>query len=151
LFENAEAALRPEAVGRQRPLPGSGILKGMTDKSKPKLFHPAVGSRGMTQLHYAAYCGDQNELERQLEAGVDPNFKDQYRGYAAVHWLADMAATGGPRVQMLRLLAQHGADIGALADNGASALSLAAEAGNATGEQLVEEIAALRSRGATSR
>ncbi len=119
----------------------------MTDNSKPTLFRPAVGSRGMTELHYAAFRGDQNELERQLEVGVDPNVKDQYRGYAAVHWLADMAATGGPRVQMLRLLAQHGADIDALADNGATALSLATEAGNDTGAQLVEEIGALRSRG----
>ena len=52
---------------------------------------------------------------------------------------------------MLRLLAEHGADLDALADNGASALSLAAAAGNATGEQLVEEIAARRSRGVDSR
>ena len=105
----------------------------------------------MTKLHYAAYRGDQTELERQLEAGADPNVKDQYRGYAAVHWLADMAATGGPRLQMLKLLAQHGADIDALADNGATALSLAIEAGSATGEQLVKEIGALRSRGAALR
>src|ERR1700760_2682342 len=118
----------------------------MSDNSKPTLFRPAVGSRGMTELHHAAYRGDQNGVERQLEAGVDPNVKDQYRGYAAVHWLADMAATGGPRVQILRLLAQHGADINALAANGATALSLAAEAGSATGEQLVNEIAALQSR-----
>jgi ankyrin repeat protein len=123
----------------------------MTDNSKPALFRPAVGSRGMTELHYAAYRGDQNEIVRQLEAGVDPNIKDQYRGYTAMHWLADMAATGGPRVQMLRLLVEHGADIDALADNGATALSLAANAGSVTGEQLVEEIAVLRSRNAASR
>ena len=123
----------------------------MTENSRPTLFRPAVGSRGMTKLHYAAYRGDQTELERQLEAGADPNVKDQYRGYVAVHWLADMAATGGPRLQMLKLLAQHGADIDALADNGATALSLAIEAGSATGEQLVKEIGALRSRGAALR
>ncbi len=123
----------------------------MTDNSKPKLFRPAVGSRGMTELHYAAYRGDHDEVVRQLAAGVDPNVKDQYRGYAAVHWLADMASTGGPRIEMLRQLAQHGADIDALAENGATARSLAAGAGNATGEQLVYEFDALRSRGGTSR
>ena len=142
----ADCSCRPQPDVRLRRLWGSGILDGMTDNSRPKLFRPGVGSRGMTELHYAAYRGDQSELERQLDAGADPNARDQYRGYAAVHWLADMAAIGGPRVQMLRLLVQHGADIEALADNGASALSLATEAGNATGEQLVDEIGALRSR-----
>jgi hypothetical protein len=127
-------------------LSGGGILDGMNELSRPTLFRPGVGSRGMTELHYAAYRGDQSALARQLDAGADPNGKDQYRGYAAVHWLADMAATGGPRVQMLRLLVQHGANLDALADNGASALSLATETGSAAGEQLVQEINALRSR-----
>jgi ankyrin repeat protein len=94
----------------------------------------------MTALHYAAYCGDLNELRRQLDAGVDPNQKDDYRGYTAVHWLADMAATGGPRVQMLRLLMERGADTALVADNGATVMRLAGEAGSVTGEQLLEEL-----------
>jgi hypothetical protein len=58
---------------------------------KPHLFSPGVGKRGMTELHYAAYCGNQTELNRCLIAGMDPNKKDTYRGYTAVLWLADMA------------------------------------------------------------
>jgi len=48
----------------------------------------------MTELHFAAYCGDLNALVQALAAGLDPNSKDTYRGYAAVHWLTDMAASG---------------------------------------------------------
>ena len=102
-----------------------------------------VGKRGMNELHYAAYCGDLNELSRWLEAGLDPNVKDQYRGYAAIHWLADMAASGGPRVQMLRLLVSHGASPNLVSDNGQTALTLALAAGSAMGEQLAEELARL--------
>ena len=112
----------------------------MTLGAKPTLFRPGVGSRGMTALHYAAYCGDLSELRRQLDAGADPNEKDDYRGYAAIHWLADMAATGGPRVQMLRLLVERGADTALVAGNGATVFELASEAGTVTGEQLLEEL-----------
>ena len=94
----------------------------------------------MTELHFSAYCGDMNELSRQLDAGVDPNTKDEYRGYAAVHWLSDMAATGGPRVQMLRRLAASGADLTLRSNNGETAMSLARAAGSAVGEQLEDEL-----------
>ena len=96
----------------------------MTDDAKPTLFRPGVGKRGMTELHYAAYCGDFDELTRCLGAGMDPNVTDQYRGYTATHWLADMAATGGPRVEMLRALAAHGADLNLKSATDATALSL---------------------------
>ena len=101
----------------------------------------------MTELHFAAYCGDMNELTRALSAGLDPNSKDTYRGYAALHWLADMAATGGPRFQMLRMLVEHGADVNLVADNGATARSLAAASGSAVGEQLAIELAQLGGAG----
>ena len=107
------------------------------------LFRPGVGKRGMTELHYAAYCGDQNELVRALDAGLDPNARDQYRGYTATHWLADMAATGGPRVQMLELLVERGADLDLKSNDGECALSLAVAAGNAGGEQLAAELVSL--------
>jgi ankyrin repeat protein len=113
---------------------------------KPTLFRPGVGKRGMNELHYAAYCGNHDELVRALDAGLDPNTKDEYRGYTAVHWLADMAATGGPRLQMLRLLAARGADLDLTAEGGQTALDLAHAAGNDTGEQLAAEILALRAR-----
>lgn len=94
----------------------------------------------MNELHYAAYCGDQGELERHLAAGANPNTKDQYRGYTAVHWLADMAATGGPRIQMLQVLVAHGADIHLRSDNGETALSLANAAGGSGGKELAAEL-----------
>src|SRR3954471_21263998 len=98
----------------------------MSENTKPTLFRPGVGKRGINELHWAAYCGDQNQLQRLLDAGANPNTKDEYRGYAAVHWLADMAASGGPRIEMLRVLVARGADINLKADSGATALSLAA-------------------------
>jgi ankyrin repeat protein len=112
----------------------------MSADGKPTLFRPGVGSRGMTALHYAAYCGDLNELSSALAGGADPNERDNYRGYAAVHWLADMAAAGGPRVQMLRALIAAGANLNQRADNGATPLQLAKDAGSAAGEQLAEEL-----------
>ena len=115
----------------------------MSSNEKLSLFKPSVGKRGMTELHYAAYCGDKNEMTRQLDAGSDPDAKDDYRGYAAIHWLADMAATGGPRVQMLRLLAARNANLQLQANNGETALSLAIAAGSVTGEQLAAELVSL--------
>lgn len=118
----------------------------MNESQKPTLFRPGIGKRGINELHWAAYCGDQNELQRLLDAGANPNTKDEYRGYAAIHWLADMAATGGPRVQMLRLLVASGADVNQVANSGETAISLAAASGCATGEQLVSEVAGLGAR-----
>jgi hypothetical protein len=96
---------------------------------KPALFRPGIGKRGMTELHYAAYRGDMPGLVRCLDAGMDPNKKDDYRGYTALHWLADMAAVGGPRV-----------DIRITSSNGITALVLAREAGTAGGDALADEI-----------
>ncbi|MDR7151978.1 ankyrin repeat protein [Hydrogenophaga palleronii] len=112
----------------------------MSADEKPTLFRPAIGNGGMTPLHFSTYCGDMNELCRSLDAGADPNARDSYRGYTAVHWLADMAATGGPRVQMLRRLAEAGADFNLKANAGETALGLALEAGTAGSEQLAEEL-----------
>jgi ankyrin repeat protein len=112
----------------------------MSEHEKPTLFRPGLGKRGINELHWAAYCGDMNELVRQLEAGSDPNKKDDYRGYAAVHWLADLAATGGPRVQMLRRLVDGGASIMLQSSNGETALSLARATGSALGEALEAEL-----------
>jgi ankyrin repeat protein len=82
----------------------------MNDDNKPVLFSPGVGKRGMTQLHYDAYCGNLEGLIWCLENGSDVNETDNYRGYAAIHWLADMAAVGGPRIEMLHALVAHGAN-----------------------------------------
>jgi ankyrin repeat protein len=112
----------------------------MDTNQKPTLFHPGIGKKGMNALHFAAYCGDISELIIQLDAGVQPNAKDQYRGYTAVHWLVEMAATGGPRVEMLRLLVAKGADINLLSGNGMTAVKLAREAGSVGAAELEQEL-----------
>jgi len=93
----------------------------------------------MTALHFAAYCGDLDELKLQLALGADPNAKDQYRGYSALHWLTDMAATGGERLEMLRLLVSSGADVNLMSENGETPLSLARAAGSGN-EEMVKEL-----------
>jgi ankyrin repeat protein len=113
------------------------------DNSKPTLFSPGVGKRGMTQLHYDAYCGNLEGLVWCLENGMDVNATDTYRGYTPAHWLADMAATGGPRVEMLRALVKHGADINFKTPDGTTTLMLARQAGNAGGDELASELVAL--------
>ncbi len=115
----------------------------MAESDKPKLFHPGVGRRGMTQLHYEAYCGNLEGLARCLAEGMDPNARDDYRGYTAVHWLADMAAVYGPRVEMLRMLVDHGADINLRSRDGMTPLMLALEAGSALGDELAQALFAL--------
>ena len=112
----------------------------MTQDDLPVLFRPAVGKRGITALHFAAYRGDHIELERQLASGANPNTKDQYRGYAALHWLTDMAATGGDRLEMLRRLVSSGADVNLKSENGETPLSLARAAGSAGGDELATEL-----------
>jgi ankyrin repeat protein len=117
--------------------------RSMSNDPKPTLFRPGIGKRGMTELHYAAYCGDLHELTRCLDAGMDPNVTDQYRGYTATPWLADMAATGGPRLAMLRALVAHGADLNLKSGTDATALSLTREAGSKCGDALAAELLAL--------
>jgi ankyrin repeat protein len=114
----------------------------MSDE-KPVLFGPGPGRRGMTELHYAAYCGDGEELGRCMAAGMDPNKKDEYRGYTPLLWLMDMAAIGGPRVETLQALVRHGADVHVVSADGTSALTLGRESGNQTGDDLVEALRAL--------
>ncbi len=113
------------------------------DPSKPSLFRPGVGQKGMTELHFAAYCGDMIELVRCLNEGLPVNAVDSYRGYTPLHWLADMAATGGPRIEMLRELVRHGANLDIKSSDGKTALVLAREAGSLGGDKLAAELAAL--------
>ena len=115
----------------------------MADADKPELFSPGVGRCGMTQLHYDAYSGNLEGLLWCLENGLDVNATDTYRGYTPAHWLADMAAVDGPRVEMLRALVRHGADITIQTPDGTTPLMLARMAGSAGGDRLAAELLAL--------
>lgn len=54
-----------------------------------------------------------------------------------------MAATGGPRVDMLRALVKHGADVNIKTPDGTAALMLARGSGSAGGDALALELLAL--------
>ena len=115
----------------------------MSDDPPPKLYSPREGERGITSLHYAAYCGDAAALATCLDEGANPNARAEYRSYTPLHWLADMAAAGGDsRVEMLRALVEHGADINARSADGETALMLAREA-SGQGDELAEELIAI--------
>ena len=111
----------------------------MADAGKPTLFSPGVGKRGMTHLHFDAYCGNLEGLLWCLENGLEVNATDTYRGYTPAHWLADMAAVDGPRVEMVG----HGADINIQTPDGTTPLMLARAAGSARGDRLAAELLAL--------
>jgi ankyrin repeat protein len=97
----------------------------------------------MTQLHYDAYFGNLPGLLWCLENGMDVNVADNYRGYTAMHWLADMAAVAGPRIEMLRALVRHGADINIKTPDGITALMLARAANSDLGDELAAELIVL--------
>ncbi len=120
----------------------------MANSDKPTLFSPGVGQRGMTELHFAAYCGDLSELLRCLAAGMEVNATDTYRGYTAAHWLTDMAATGGERIEMLRALVSYGANINIQTPDGTTPLMLAQAVGSDMGDELAIELVALGARSA---
>lgn len=111
----------------------------MTEK-RPTLFSPAVGRKGMTTLHYAAYCGDLKALRACLESSNDIHEKDSYRGYNVAHWVADMSATSTHTREMLRLLIEHGIDLSVPSDNNETVLSLLKEEETKETDVLVDEL-----------
>ncbi|HEY5756200.1 MAG TPA: ankyrin repeat domain-containing protein [Steroidobacter sp.] len=113
------------------------------NEQKPSLFSPGVGKSGMNELHYAAYCGDFDGMLKALALGLSVSATDTYRGYTALHWLTDMAATGGPRLRMLEALVAHGADINARSSDRQTPLVLAREAGSKMGDRLADRLLSL--------
>jgi ankyrin repeat protein len=79
---------------------------------KPKLITPRSGERGMTDLHYAAYCQDLSGVRKCVEDGFDVNQKDD-AGYTPLAWCVDMAATGkvGAAESIVDYLVEHGATL----------------------------------------
>jgi hypothetical protein len=89
-----------------------GSTAHMDNSEKPKLIHPRAGERGMTELHYAAYCQNLSRVRECVEAGFDVNQKDD-AGYTPLAWCVDMAATGdvGAAESIVDYLVEHGANL----------------------------------------
>jgi ankyrin repeat protein len=78
-----------------------------------------AGPGGVTPLMYAALYGDTNSVRRLLEAGADPNARNE-SGATALMW-----AVGDP--ERTRLLLEHKADANARSENGRTPLLIAAD------------------------
>jgi ankyrin repeat protein len=53
--------------------------------AKPLLVTPAAGERGMTALHYAAYCNEPDAVLDQLRSGGSVDVRDE-NGWTPLHW-----------------------------------------------------------------
>lgn len=114
--------------------------------NKPKLDHPAAGQRGMTELHYAAYCNDPYAVRVQLQQGVSVDVRDD-NGWTPLHWSIDMAQAGGKPEQVVAMLLAAGASPNAVGQSECSALMMACGRNNESIlQQLIEAGADIHSR-----
>jgi ankyrin repeat protein len=102
------------------------LLKNGTDVSLA-----ARNAQKVTALHAGASRGGPEIVRMLLEAGADPNTK-QERGFVPLH---SAAANGNAAI--VELLLKHGAVADAKADDGKSPADLAAEAGH---KEIVETL-----------
>jgi ankyrin repeat protein len=103
--------------------------KGETNK--PRLIRPTSGQRGMTELHYAAYCNDPEAVRVQLQQDVLVDVRDD-NGWTPLHWSIDMAQAGGKPEQVVDVLLAAGASPDAVDQSGCSALMMACGRNNET-------------------
>jgi ankyrin repeat protein len=115
---------------------------------KPKLIVPRPGQRGMTELHYAAYCNDFDAVRAQVQLGGPIDVRDD-NGWTPLHWSIDMAQAWGEPNQVVSLLLAAGASANSVDKNGFSALMMACGRNNeAILEQLIEAGANVQTRSA---
>ncbi len=115
---------------------------------KPTLIVPAAGQRGMTELHYAAYCNDADEIRAQLRMGVSADIKDD-NGWTPLHWSIDMSQAWGEPEQVVSLLLEAGASANAVDNSGFSVLMMACGRNNeSVFEQLIRSGADVEARSA---
>lgn len=93
-------------------------------KSGANVKTAARNAQKVTALHAGASRGAAEIVKMLLEAGADPNAK-QERGFVPLH---SAAANGNAAI--VELLLKHGADAGAKADDGKTPADMAAEAGH---------------------
>ena len=117
--------------------------------SKPVLIVPAAGQRGMTELHYAAYCNDPDDVRAQLSQGVPVDIRDD-NGWTPLHWSIDMAQAWGEPEQVVSLLLKAGASANAVDNSGFSVMMMACGRNNeAIFEQLIAGGANIAARSVT--
>lgn len=97
--------------------------------AKPVLVTPTPGHRGMTTLHYAAYCNDPDGVQSQLLSGVPADVRDD-NGWTPLHWAIDMAQAGGDPSRVVSILLEHGASPNATDASGFSVLMMACSRNN---------------------
>ena len=85
----------------------------------------AANKFGVRPVHAAAAAHDHETMRLLLEAGADPNQRQQ-GGFVPLH-----EAAHGDDVEMARLLLSHGADPALAADDGRDARRIAADDGSA--------------------
>jgi ankyrin repeat protein len=79
---------------------------------KPQFWSPKAGEKGMTQLHYGAYCQDFAAVKYWVEQGYDVNQKTD-AGWTPLVWCIDMAGTGpkGAAEAIVSYLIEHGSEL----------------------------------------
>jgi ankyrin repeat protein len=101
------------------------------------LITPQAKQRGMTGLHYAAYCNDPVVVEAQLKSGLYVDDRDD-AGWTPLHWSIDMAQVWGEPEKAVSVLLASGASANAVDSSGYSVLMMACARNNANIlEQLV--------------
>lgn len=117
--------------------------------SRPQLIVPAAGQRGMTELHYAAYCNDPDGVRAHLLMGVPVDIRDD-NGWTPLHWSIDMAQAWGEPEQVVSLLLKAGASVNAVDNYGSSVMMMACGRNNEViFEQLIDGGADIAARSAT--
>lgn len=106
------------------------------EQPKPELIVPMAGQRGMTELHYAGYCNDPEEIHVQLRLGVPVDAQDD-NGWTALHWSIDMSQAWGEPEEVVSLLLAAGASANAVDSSGFSVLMMACGRNN---EAIVEQL-----------
>jgi len=120
----------------------------MKQPIKPELIVPAAGEHGMTELHYAAYSNDPDEVRAQLQQGASVDVRDD-NGWTPLHWSIDMAQAWGEPEQVVSLLLSAGASANAVDQSGFSVLMMACGRNNEMiFEKLIEAGADIHARSA---
>jgi len=124
-------------------------MSEMKQHIKPKLIVPKAGQRGMTELHYAAYCNSPDAVRLQLQQGASVDVRDDV-GWTPLHWSIDMAQAWGEPQQVVSLLLAAGASANAVDQSGFSVLMMACGRNNTMiFEQLIKAGADIHSRSAS--